>query len=220
MAGRYTKEELKEMLHRSAFKVVAASGIENVTVRSVSRGCGLSDPFIYQCYSDLPDLMTDAFLKIDKEIADSINRVIQDQLSVGSKDIERICWALWSTYWNFLMQDPDKIVFYWRFYQSGYYNREILELRQKNFYALTSFMYAAGEKTQLDQITNIDAIVSGIIDSTVSIAVKIHLGYMQIGDIPTQAIYGTVFSYLMHLLGVDVWQVIQETHEKTGVTEK
>ena len=208
------------MLHRSAFKVVAASGIENVTVRSVSKGCGLSDPFIYQCYSDLPELMTDAFLKIDREIADLISSVIQEQLSVGSTNIEGICWVLWSAYWNFLMQDPDKVIFYWRFYQSGYYNREILEMRLENFSAFNSLMYAAGEKTRLDQITNIDAVVSSIIDSTMSIAVKIHLGYVQIGDIPTQAIYGTVFSYLMHLLGVDVWQVIQETHEKTGVTEK
>ena len=52
----YTKEELKERLQRSIYKVVAEEGIEGVTVRKVSKGCGLSDPYIYQCYKDLFDL--------------------------------------------------------------------------------------------------------------------------------------------------------------------
>ena len=51
------KEELKERLQRSIYKVVAEEGIEGVTVRKVSKGCGLSDPYIYQCYKDLFDLM-------------------------------------------------------------------------------------------------------------------------------------------------------------------
>ena len=40
MARKYTKEELKERLQRSIYKVVAEEGIEGVTVRKVSKGCG------------------------------------------------------------------------------------------------------------------------------------------------------------------------------------
>jgi AcrR family transcriptional regulator len=214
MAGKYTKQELKEMLHRSTFQVVAASGIESVTVRSVAKGCGLSDPFIYQCYSDLRELMTDAFLKIDKEVADLIGEAVKLQLAAGVKDIEQICWVLWSIYWRFLLDDRDKVVFYWRFYQSGYYNPEILQQRQKNFRTFTAFMNAAGKDTKLDQLANIDAIVSTIIDSTVSSAVKIHLGYMKAEDIPPQAIYASVFAYLLHLLGVNVWEINRQEHER------
>ena len=57
MAGRYSKDELKKMLHSSTFHIVATEGIEKLTVRKVSKGCGLSEPYIYQCYSDLPELM-------------------------------------------------------------------------------------------------------------------------------------------------------------------
>ena len=46
MARKYTKEELKERLQRSIYKVVAEEGIEGVTVRKVSKGCGLSRIFI------------------------------------------------------------------------------------------------------------------------------------------------------------------------------
>ncbi len=208
MAGKYTKKELKKMLHRSTFQVVAEGGIESMTIRRVSRGCGLSDPYVYQCYSDLKDLMTDAFLQIDKEIAELISDIIKTQLSFEENSVEKICWVLWSNYWSFLMKDSEKILFYWRFYQSGYYNREILEQRRKNFRLFISFMKAAGRSFQLDENVNVDALVSAIIDSTVSLAVKIHLGYMKEGDIPVPAIYGSVFAYLLHLFGIDVWKTI------------
>ena len=109
MARKYTKEELKERLQRSIYKVVAEEGIEGVTVRKVSKGCGLSDPYIYQCYKDLSDLM-----------------------------------------------DPE-------------------------------------------------VIVSNIIDSTVSVAVKMHLGYMDKTALEARTIYKTVFALLFQLLHIDVW---------------
>lgn len=37
MARKYTKEELKERLQRSIYKVVAEEGIEGVNVRKVSK---------------------------------------------------------------------------------------------------------------------------------------------------------------------------------------
>ena len=109
MARKYTKEELKERLQRSIYKVVAEEGIEGVTVRKVSKGCGLSDPYIYQCYKDLFDLM-----------------------------------------------DPE-------------------------------------------------VIVSNIIDSTVSVAVKMPLGYMDKTALKARTIYKTVFALLFQLLHIDVW---------------
>ena len=48
MARKYTREELRERLRRSVYKVVTEDGIEGVTVRKVSKGCELSDPYIYQ----------------------------------------------------------------------------------------------------------------------------------------------------------------------------
>lgn len=118
MARKYTKEELKERLQRSIYKVVAEEGIEGVTVRKVSKGCGLSDPYIYQCYKDLFDLM-----------------------------------------------DPE-------------------------------------------------VIVSNIIDSTVSVAVKMHLGYMDKTALKARTIYKTVFALLFQLLHIDVWNGEYKSSER------
>jgi AcrR family transcriptional regulator len=210
MAGRFSKVELKDKLQRSTFNLVASGGIESVTVRKVATGCGLSDPYIYQCYSDMKELMTDAFLKIDKEIAALILSVIKKQAQTEKPDMGDICWLLWSTYWNFLLSDPEKIVFYWRFYQSGYYSVELSEQHRENFQMFTSFMYSTCARVGLTEHGNLDAAVSCIIDNTVSAAVKIHLGYLNEKDISPQVIYGSAFSYLLRLMGVDVWESLRQ----------
>lgn len=135
MARKYTKEELKERLQRSIYKVVAEEGIEGVTVRKVSKGCGLSDPYIYQCYKDLFDLMETSFFEVDGKAAGMIRKLIQNQKAElkTAEDLESMCWTLWSAYWEFLMSDPEQTIFYWRFYQSAHYTKKILEVRQQSF---------------------------------------------------------------------------------------
>ena len=210
MAGRFSKEELKDKLHRSAFSLVASGGIESVTVRKVTTGCGLSDPYIYQCYSDMTELMTDAFLRIDKEIASMIASVIKKQETAKeTDDLEEKCWCLWNAYWGFLLSDSDKIIYYWRFYQSGYYSMDVLEQRRENFRVFTSFIQSTDEKNGLGRYGNLDAAVSCLIDNTVSAAVKIHQGYLSEKDISAQVIYGSACSYLLQLAGIDVWESLR-----------
>ena len=209
MAGRFSKAEIKDKLQRSAFRLVAAGGVESVTVRKVTAGCGLSDPYIYQCYSDMTELMTDAFLRTDREIADLTASVIKTKMQPGAAYLEENCWLLWSEYWSFLMSDPEKIIYYWRFYQSGYYTKELLTQRRENFQVFTSFLYSAGKQTGLNQYGDLAAAVSCIIDNTVSAVVKMHLGYLREEDISPQVIYGSAFSYLMHLACIDVWACIR-----------
>ncbi len=205
MAGRYSKEELKDKLQRSTFSLVASGGIESVTVRKVATGCELSDPYIYQCYSDLTDLMTDTFMRIDKEIAYLIASVIRKQAQTEAYDLEEKCWLLWSAYWKFLMDYAERTIFYWRFYQSGYYTKELLEERQKNFAAFIDFVQNAGAQLGFSDITALDSVVSMIIDDSVSVAVKIHLGYMPQSAVSAEDIYHSVFSLLFHKLGLNIW---------------
>ena len=208
MAVKYTNSELKAKLHRSTFQVVKSSGIEGLTVRKVVQGCGLSDPYIYRCYSDLADLLKNAFMEIDEKVSQLIAQVIQANIKDGLdwQNLDGICWGIWSAYWNFLMDDPEQTVFYWRFYQSGHYNEELLQRRRENFNIFIGFMNEAGRVVRLQDKVNLDVLISNIIDNTVSVAVKIHLGYMSEDDITSRTVYQSVFALLFHLLGQDVWK--------------
>ena len=81
MAGKYSKDELKETLQRSTFQIVAESGIESITVRKVTEGCHLTASYLYQCYADIREMLCDAYFKIDREIAGLISNVSDLHLS-------------------------------------------------------------------------------------------------------------------------------------------
>ena len=147
MAGRYSKQELKDKLQRSALQLVATEGIERLSTRRLSAGCGLSDPYIYQCYSDIPELLADTFLRVDCEVAELMRTVIGTQFIAPAKPVKLadVCRLLWDAYWRYLMEDPERTVFYWRYYHSGYYNRDILAVREKNYRVLTDFIVNTGK---------------------------------------------------------------------------
>ena len=207
MAGKYTKPELRAMLHRSVFHIVAEDGIERVTVRKVSSGCGLSDPYIYQCYSDLPELMENAFMEVDGKVVDLMNRLVM--LSNGGlhslDDLKNASWTMWKAYWDFLMRNPEQTIFYWRYYQSGYYTRETQKARYKNYASFISYIVRLLDFTGISDKINLDVIMSNIIDNTVSVAVKIHLGFMKPDEITARTVYQSAFALIFHMLGIDVW---------------
>ena len=81
-----------------------------------------STPYIYQCYRDLPALMTDAYLRVVRNLhMPGINK---------RKELEEAPWVIWSLYWEYLMNDPDKTIFSWRYYLSGYFGTEVQEFRK------------------------------------------------------------------------------------------
>lgn len=204
MAGRYSKQELKDKLQRSAFHLVATEGIERLSTRRLSAGCGLSDPYIYQCYSDIPDLLSEAFLRVDREVADLMRTVIVAQLQNASQPMKlgEICRVLWDAYWKYLMNDPDRTVFYWRYYQSGYYNKEILAVRRENFRIFSEFIENMGRAVGILNDKDLVAVETIIIDDTVSAAVRIHLGYIQKDAISADDIFYSAFALLLRKLGL------------------
>ena len=207
MAGKYTKQELRQMLSRSAFNIVMEEGIERLTIRKVSTGCGLSDPYIYQCYSDLPEMLDAVFVEIDEYVARLIQKVVKAETASykTAKDLENVCRKLWQTYWDFLMEDPEKTVFYWRYYQSAYYTKEMMEQRMENFDVLVDFIKKSGKKAKLGDKIDVAVLVSNIIDVTSSSAVKIHLGHIEKGAKTEKTVYQSAFALLFHLLGEEVW---------------
>ena len=113
MARKYSEEEVKSRLIRAVYQLAAKEGIEKITMRKVAEGCGLSTPYIYQCYRDLPALMTDAYLRADMEVANLMHVVCNLHMPGINKrqELEEASWAIWSRYWEYLMSDSDKAIF-------------------------------------------------------------------------------------------------------------
>lgn len=208
MVRKYTKEELRSKLHRALYTVVMDEGIEGVTVRKISKAGDLSDPYIYQCYKNLKELMADAFLEIDKEAAKLVEELLADDgfHERMEKNPEQCCWTVWNAYWNFLMKDPKKTVFYWRYYQSACYTKEFMELRRGVLSQFAICMEKMEKDHEVKEMIDPEVLLSNIIDSTVSVAVKMHLGYIKQTDLKARTVYQSVFALFFHLLQMDIWE--------------
>lgn len=205
MAGRYTKEELKRKLHRAVFHIAATEGIEKLTVRKISSCSNLSDPYLYQCYSDIPDMLRSAYMEIDEEIANGVARVISSKHVdvTDKKEFERACWVLWNAYWRYLMQDAEKTVFYWRYYQSGYYTKEVYKNRLEKYSVFINFLKEIGDNTGISEKIDVNVIAIAIIDGTVGMAINVHRGGQKMNSIKIKTIYYSVFAFAFKLLGID-----------------
>lgn len=207
MARRYSEEEVKGKLIRAVYHFAATEGIEKVTMRKVAEGCGLSTPYIYQCYRDMPALMEDAYLRADMQVANLMHIVRNFHVSeVNSrKEMKDASWQIWSLYWDFLMDDPDRAIFCWRFYLSGYFGERIMEFRRRYYKDLTEFVSRMGKLCGVASGVKLHALVSNIIDETASTAVKMHLGYIDKDALTPRMIFQSAFSLIFHLMGVDIW---------------
>ena len=204
MAGRYTKAELKEKLQRSAFHITAEEGLEKVTVRKLTKGCRLSDPYLYQCYADLAELMKDAFLKIDEEVGDMIDGMLEGYLTenISSEEMHDLFCTMWKKYWEYLLSDPEKTIFYWRFYQSGYYNEEVLQERLKNFTVFTKMVSKSSSRAEELEADAIKVLIDDIIDLTAGMAVKVHLGFAKRDAVREEAFVESIYVMLFHFLNL------------------
>ncbi len=209
MAGKYTKDEIKAKLNLSAYHLVATSGIESMTTRKISSGCGLSDPYIYQCYSDLGELAAEAFFRADSEIVGllvsqlkKLGKTSDD--TAGDEKVEKSLWFLWCGLWKHCMDNAEKIIFCYRFEASGYYSKEIQEKRTENYELFSVFMQREMKKLGHENSFNVGSAVVGIVDFTVSTAAKIHLGYIDADEISPRVVYNLAFSYIYSVLGVEV----------------
>lgn len=213
MAGRYSKAELKNMLHRSAYRITMTEGLEGVTVRKLTKGCQLSDPYLYQCYSDLKDLLTTAFLEIDKEVADRIAGLIHGNPDLikevaGEENLETLCRLLWESYWDYLMSDPERTVFYWRFYQSGHYTKDLQAERRKYFSAFVRMTESVWKHVDISKTLSARELITAVVDGTAQTAVRVHLGYAEPAAINKEAVFYDAFAFLFAAVGMDIRQKI------------
>ena len=142
---------------------------------------------------------------MDNYVAQNIGKsVMKLELKFESKeDLEKACWTIWYLYWKLLMQDADKTIFYWRYYQSGYYTKELYEIRAKNYEIFVKFTEKLANISGLGSKMDISTVVSYIIDATVSMAVKKHLGFLEESDASVSTIYQLVFALVFRMLGIE-----------------
>lgn len=59
----------------STVRVIARDGLDKASVRTISSGCQVPNPYIYQFFKDKDDLLISTFTREDTKLADEFSRV-------------------------------------------------------------------------------------------------------------------------------------------------
>ena len=205
MAAHRTPEQLKPLIMRATRHLVAIGGMENFSYPKLTAETGISAPTVYEHYKNKEDLLTSCFMEIDTYVSSMMAKMLKGMPS-GIKDVEsfdNLCWLLWLPYWNYLMEDADRTIYYWTFYNSSYHTPELLEQRNKNFKVFLDFMRAVDEQFSVSSRCNIHMLVANLIDGTVAAAVNILKGIYKNDDVNVNTVYHMVFQPVFSVLGIN-----------------
>lgn len=205
MRSRSTAEEQREVIIRGTQHLVATGGMNNFSFPKLMAETGINPPAVYELYKNKEDLLTSCYLRIDTEIGKLLSAVLK-QSPPHRDELEAIgnyCWILWSAYWNYLVTDAERTQFYWAFYHSEYYTKELAAKHQKNFNVFLAFVEELDQRFHVSAHHNKSALVTNLIDGTISGAIKVLRGEYEDSYITVHTIYRIVFQPVFLALGID-----------------
>ena len=204
MGVHRTPDQLKPVIIKGTQHIVATGGISNFSFPKLTAQTGISAPTVYEHYKNKEELLTTCFMEIDTEVSSMIERILKRRPTdiQGTEGMENFCWILWIAYWNYLVADADRTIFYWSFYNSSYHTAELMEKRNKNFSMFLEFMQSMDNQFSVSGKCNVHMLVTNIINGTVSSAVKILRGEYKNDDVNVNTVYHMVFQPLFSALGI------------------
>ena len=157
---------LRRELTEGTIETVAALGLENTTTNAICKTCGVNVAYIYRFFSDKEDLIAKSFADADHRFLE----VILDNYTVlnyESIDYESRCHVLFMKCWEYLMQHPEELTFYVRYYYSSSFQKYAYKEHIERYIGLFEKM-----KTAFPETVDVRAVLHHILDTLLGEAMK------------------------------------------------
>jgi len=115
-------DSTKSRIISAAYKAVRQYGLDGVRIQNISQIAGISPGALYRYFNGKDDLLEEAFVCIDKQVADIYARMDFDFRAMLDDPIGAVK-QLWVPYFRFWITHPDETVFYFRFRDSEAFRR-------------------------------------------------------------------------------------------------
>ena len=133
---------LQRELIQGTIETVAALGLENTTTNAICQTCGVNVTYIYRFFTDKEDMIAKAFEAVDTEFLELILRNYT-VLHYKSIDYESRCRVLFMKCWDHLMERPEELIFYVRYYYSSSFQKYACREHMERYAALFERMKTA-----------------------------------------------------------------------------
>ena len=159
-------EERKQELMDATVRIIAENGLENTATNMICSLSGINVAYIYRLFESKEDLIAKTFDKADTEF---LNTIIENfpVLKYDSIDYEMRCRVLFMKCWNFVMERPQELTFYVRYYYSSSFQKYSYSAHMQRYTVLIEKM-----KTAFPETVDVRAVLHHILDTLLGEAMK------------------------------------------------
>lgn len=166
MLPQKVHEQQKEALMEAVVKAVATGGMENLTTKEIYNLCGIKEIYIYRYFENKDDLVARVFDRSDERLL----KLVLDNFPImeyNGIEYELRCRLLFTKVWEYMMKNPERIMFYVRYYYSSAFTKYSYDDHMKRFDVLIERM-----KPACHPDANVSTVLHHILDTLLGQAKK------------------------------------------------
>lgn len=166
MLSQKVHEQQKQALIEATMKAVATGGMENLTTKEICSLCGIKEVYIYRYFENKDDMVAKTFELSDERFL----KLVLDNLPImeyNGIEYEMRCRLLFTKLWEYVMANPERIMFYVRYYSSADFQKYSYDDHMKRFEVLFEKM-----KPACHPDANVNTVLHHLLDTLLGQAKK------------------------------------------------
>ena len=182
----------QEELMNTTYVVVAENGIDTFSMKTVTTRLGVSEGLIYKYFDTREGLLFKSFVAFEAQISELMKNYAEE--TIEGETLEQRGERIWKGYFNFLLENNYKSLFYFEYrwsYRYADYRKMANSVNSEYFDSMQEFAKAIlghPAKSTMDREN-----VSWVIENTGFYVKKVLLGDMEKNDEIIHKVYRLIF---------------------------
>ncbi|MDF3000059.1 MAG: hypothetical protein K0Q48_178 [Bacillota bacterium] len=193
------REITREKIMMAAIEIGAQEGISAVTTRKLAKSCSIAEGTIFFHFGTIKDLLSTAFMKIDKAKAEALSGI--ERAIFDDPDERWVSYEIWRTYLDFWLARPLETKYYASFFRSGLYDYKVHTITEEDglgtYVKYRDLMEGMKILESAYQIIGYVNIWQYIINTTIGFAIKISDGEIEESEKVKNFIFELIFERLI-----------------------
>lgn len=193
---------MKQVFIKSVVRVVARDGLGKATTKVIATEAKLNEAYIYQCFSNKDELLSEAFYLEDKNFVQYLHEALPVMRTKGISWRDRV-YQLWIGSWRYMLEKEDDCYFYLRYYYSAQCRTRAYATHLKFFHELID-----STRPTFKPETNVDMLIHQIFDTMLSFAARVLGGEMENNEETAKWVFEQIYSFVIPNVKPEVLEAI------------
>ena len=190
----------QEELMNTTYVVVAENGIDTFSMKTVTTRLGVSEGLIYKYFDTREGLLLKSFIAFEETISNLMKECAKDKIEGETQEERRE--RIWKRYFNFLLENNYKTLFYFEYrwsYRYADYCKMMVKSGRDYQDSMQEFAKAVLGHRAMNEFDREN--VSWVIENTGRYAKKVLLGDMDHSEEIVHRVYQLIFFGVGKLAG-------------------